>query len=546
MEPVTAAPLTGIGGFVPASSGNDRLRFDDERAELKALLSSSALGRAPSLCRILSYVCERYFAGGGIASIKEINIGVDALNRGPNFDPESDSIVRVEASRLRKRLLEFYRTEGADHRLQILLPDSGYIPQFVLRAESLAPASPAAGQRPAERQSKDLSWMHSLRLPKRGVILSSLAVIPLAAFFILARLWGVHTTNPASQKPMILAPAPDGDAIRLLAGQGVPKFIDSGGRVWLGDRYFQGGTAVTRPDRRIFRTLDPELYRNAREGDFSYDVPLKPGLYEVHLHFAEIVYGEGAVESSADGVRRFDIAINGRQYAHGFDIVRDAGAPNTADEVVITDVGPTRDGLLHLAFSSFVGKALLSGLEVLAGDPGRMKPVRIIAGSRQYYDLEGNLWQVDHYFLGGRVVRRATVVQNSDDPGLYTTERWGYFTYAIPVAPGSYSLRLLFSEQNFGLINFGLSPNDRAGAGNRVFDVYCNGQVLLKGLDIYKVAGGANRATERVFRDLKPNAQGKLLLSFVPTRDYAMVNAIEVVAEPHTVSRLASIPGYTR
>lgn len=530
---------------MPASSENDRLPFDDERAELEAILSSSTLGRAPSLRRILSYVCERYFAGD-IASIREFNIGVDVLNRGPNFDPELDSIVRVEASRLRKRLVDFYRTNGADHRLQILLPDSGYIPQFVFREEPPAPASPAADQRPAERQSKNLSWMQRLRLPQRGVIFSSLAVIPIAAFLISAYAWSVHGTNAESQKPAILAPAPDGEAIRLLAGLEMPKFIDSGGRVWLGDRYFHGGTAVTRPGRRIFRTLDPDLYRNAREGDFSYDIPLKPGLYEMHLHFAEIVYGEGAVESSADGVRRFDIAINGQQYSHGFDIVRDAAAPNTADEVVITDVGPTRDGFLHLAFSSFVGKALLSGIEILAGDPGRMKTVRIIAGSRQYYDLKGNLWQVDRYFLGGRVVRRATVVQGSDEPGLYTTERWGHFDYAIPVAPGSYTLRLLFSEQNFGLINFGLSPSERGGAGNRVFDVYCNGQVLLKGLDIYKVAGGANRAIEKVFRGLKPNAQGKLLLSFVPTADYAIVSAIEVIAEPPMVSRLTSIPGYTR
>lgn len=70
-----------------------------------------------------------------------------------------------------------------------------------------------------------------------------------------------------------------------------------------------------------------------------------------------------------------------------------------------------------------------------------------------------------------------------------------------------------------------------------LFDVYCNGVALLRGFDINKEAGGSLRALTRRFTGLKPNAQGKLLLSFVPTSDYACVNAIEIEPEKRRAVR---------
>lgn len=476
-------------------AASEQKTFERERAELECVLSSPALKRAPSLRRILSYVCQKYF-GGEIDSIREFNIGVDALDRGVDFDPESDSIVRVEACRLRRRLLEYYRNQGADHNLQILLPESGYIPQFVSKHEP-------------DRAEPRVQ----LEIADRGPILPQ------------------ELADLISQPAGSVHAAADREAVRVLAGLEMPKHIDSGGRVWHRDQYFRGGTIVSRPGRRILRTLDPDVYTSAREGDFTYDIPLKPGLYELHLLFAEIVYGEGSVESGGDGSRRFDVDINGQPCLRAFDIVRNAAGPNTADEVVLADVTPAPDGFLHLSFSSVVGKALLSGLEILPGNSGRMMPVRILPGARQYYDAKGNLWQADRYFLGGRVERRAAIVQGTEDPGLYTSERWGHFSYAIPVTAGIHTVRLLFAEQNFGSTDFGLAGDEPPGPGNRMFDVYCNGETLLRGLDIFKEAGGPNRALEKTFRGLRPNAQGKLILSFVPIKDYATVGAIEVTEE---------------
>jgi hypothetical protein len=55
--------------------------------------------------------------------------------------------------------------------------------------------------------------------------------------------------------------------------------------------------------------------------------------------------------------------------------------------------------------------------------------------------------------------------------------------------------------------------------------------MLLHSFDIFKEAGGANRALDKTFHGLEPNAQGLLKLSFVPKENYAQVNAIEVVDE---------------
>ena len=76
--------------------------FREEREELQALISSGIFHRAPHLLSFLTYVCERSFQGQG-DQIKEYTIGVEAFRRLPDFDPKKDSIVRVEAHRLRRR-----------------------------------------------------------------------------------------------------------------------------------------------------------------------------------------------------------------------------------------------------------------------------------------------------------------------------------------------------------------------------------------------------------------------------------------------------------
>jgi hypothetical protein len=129
-----------VGTIISSGQG-----FDEARKELEAVLASRSFQRGPNLAKIFAYVCGKYFAGD-LDSIREYNIAVEALGRKANFEPCTDSIVRVEVSRLRRRLNEYYSTEGADHRVQIRLQESGYIPQVVVRPEEKTEPAGSASQ----------------------------------------------------------------------------------------------------------------------------------------------------------------------------------------------------------------------------------------------------------------------------------------------------------------------------------------------------------------------------------------------------------------
>jgi hypothetical protein len=77
-----------------------------------------------------------------------------------------------------------------------------------------------------------------------------------------------------------------------------------------------------------------------------------------------------------------------------------------------------------------------------------------------------------------------TRAQGTSDPGLYAEERYGDFSYAIPVAEGRYAVTIFFDETYFG-------PGDpgKGGVGSRVFNVDCSGVALLRNFDIFKEVG---------------------------------------------------------
>src|SRR6266568_5464911 len=104
--------------------------YRQEKHELDAILASGILNRAPNLEHLLTYVCAKYFEGTA-EQIKEYNIAVEALGRPADFDQKRDSIVRVEAHRLRKRLREYYEADGAGHAVRIEIPSGQYAPKFL-------------------------------------------------------------------------------------------------------------------------------------------------------------------------------------------------------------------------------------------------------------------------------------------------------------------------------------------------------------------------------------------------------------------------------
>jgi hypothetical protein len=122
-----------------------RLQADDIvfcREELQTVLDSKFFNRAPSLSKMLRFMCMKSLEGQA-GSINVWTIAIDGLRRRNDFDPERDSIVRVEFHHLRKRLNQYYETEGANHVTRISLPDTGYVPRFITVPPAPPPPSPS-------------------------------------------------------------------------------------------------------------------------------------------------------------------------------------------------------------------------------------------------------------------------------------------------------------------------------------------------------------------------------------------------------------------
>jgi hypothetical protein len=507
-----------------------------EKCTVDAMLNSPMFQRAPNLRKLVSFLWEQH-AEGTTDQIKEYTIATEVLGRPPSFDQKRDAIVRVEMYRLRKRLREYFEGPGLHSKVVMHVPEGSYVPVFTARNGSVEPApadpaiavpeedvwveeSPAPLPGPPQRSVSRSSWWTAVAAASLGVVL--LGVLIAAA---LTRQSAASASGAKDGVPPAVSGPHGSRALRILAGreQGEPR-TDHLGQVWLPDRYYMGGEARPNPHPRISGTFEQFLYDARREGEFQYRIPLDPGYYELRLYFAETLFGEGNLAGNGESSRIFSIAANGNTLIDSFDILADAEGPNSATVKVFKDVQPARDGKLHLLFRGYSnGRPVLNAIEILPAKKGRINPIRMVAQEEAIDDSEGRLWQPDHWVTGGMRVRRPTPPVGASEPDLYLGERYGHFTYRIPVAPGVYQLTAYFSEAWFGPTTEG-----GGGPGSRIFSLHCNHRPLLDSFDLFTAASGNGRALRKTFTGLKPNAQGKLVLHFQPEVNYAMINALEI------------------
>lgn len=477
--------------FPPASS-------DGAREELEAVLVSHLFTRAPSLKRMFRFVCERTLLGD-VASIKEYTVAVEALGRPADFNPKRDPIVRVEAHRLRKRLAAYYAAEGASHSVRITLEPGQYIPRF----DNLAPQREASlPPPPAPRRS----WRSPL-------------VAIAAALFLCLALWRPASNWSTRVRAASLRPDHSSDEIHLLAGVATGQAVDPEGNFWSHDGFFHGGAAVTGSGVPLDFT-SPAHFWARRTGDFSYDIPLKPGAHQLRLSFS-------APPQNSGSSPRFRVLLNGALLMDRLDPPPAPCDPATPVERVFSNVHPGPDGQIHLQFQPVSSPAWVNAIEVVPQPGAEPMPIRILAKSSPYIDGTGRVWSADRHFCGGTLVNRHQGLDAPrTDPNLFSSERWGAFAYQIPAAPGSYRLTLRFSESWFGPNLAGLG-----GPGSRIFDVFFAGRPLIRNLDVFTTAGGSLRPVELSFDHLQPDPAGEFLLQFIPQKNNASLNSIELIPE---------------
>lgn len=94
-------------------------------AQVEKLENSRTLHGSESLRKLLRYLARHAIEHPG-APLKEYQIATEEFGRPSEFDPAVDSMVRVQAGRLRTKLIEYYASEGADDSIRIELPKGTY------------------------------------------------------------------------------------------------------------------------------------------------------------------------------------------------------------------------------------------------------------------------------------------------------------------------------------------------------------------------------------------------------------------------------------
>lgn len=177
MEP-EAFPANSVRGVQPEAP------HSVER-QLAKILASPSFSNSARLSRFLRYTVEQSMNGRS-HELKEYLLGLDVFDRPESFDPRTDSVVRVEAGRLRAKLRQYYDGEGRDDQLVIDLPKGHYAPTFTMRDNGHH-----QGRRNEARSYSfytwiltaalvvlSLMWVHGLAFTSRPAPLSNLAVLP--------------------------------------------------------------------------------------------------------------------------------------------------------------------------------------------------------------------------------------------------------------------------------------------------------------------------------------------------------------------------------
>ncbi|UFS71077.1 hypothetical protein LPW11_02545 [Geomonas sp. RF6] len=135
------------------------------------------------------------------------------------------------------------------------------------------------------------------------------------------------------------------------------------------------------------------------------------------------------------------------------------------------------------------------------------------SGGAQYTDASGAIYSADTKYSGGSVASVTSAIRGTADQKLYQSERYGNFTYSVPVANGNYTVTLKLAETYW------------TAAGKRVFNVAVNGTTAISNLDVFAKVG--SNAAYDVTIPVNVST-GTLSLAFTSVVDNAKVCAIVV------------------
>jgi serine/threonine-protein kinase len=175
--------------------GNPEDKGQRIQVQLDRILSSKVFSGSERHRKFLRFLVEQALKGSA-DRLNEFVLGFEVFNKGDSFDPRIDSIVRVEARRLRERLKKYYQEEGRNDSLVITLRPRSFEPEF---------SEPSQAGKPSKGAGR--VWFHSHR---RIAVTAAVFVCGIvAAVFALPPWWrrpsppppGLRPRRPCSRRP---------------------------------------------------------------------------------------------------------------------------------------------------------------------------------------------------------------------------------------------------------------------------------------------------------------------------------------------------------
>jgi hypothetical protein len=341
--------------------------------EIDRLVNSHTLHGSESLCKLLRYLADHAIRKPGVA-LKEYQIATEVFGRPAEFDPQLDSLVRVQAGRLRSKIAEYYASEGAEDPILVELPKGTYSLTF-------HPATPSTKTlvRIMHEPDGEKGGPHSRPYPRAVLILSSLLVVSLV--IIAGLLAGKITSSRSSNGDESAPPAFRAFWHPFAAGPDTPWVI------------FSNGAFTGRPETGL-RYFDPK--RDSREAilDHYTGVGEVLAVYDLDQVFAQLHRGirvkRGSLFSLDDaqnnnlifvGSPAENLSLLDIPSTHQFVFQRSPSGPRKGD-LAIVNVHPRPDEPIQF-FASPSGTPLLEDYAIVGLVPGMnsARSVLILAGT---------------------------------------------------------------------------------------------------------------------------------------------------------------------
>jgi hypothetical protein len=148
--------------------------------QIATLVASEEFHGADSLCKLLQYVANHELDFPG-EHLKEYKIATEVFGRSSDFDPQLDSIVRVQAGRLRSKLAKYYESEGANDPIVVELPKGSYVLSFHHRGKGAAKLHGSVSSERGQQEARPTAR-------KLGIAVVALSILLVVSIAAIARL----------------------------------------------------------------------------------------------------------------------------------------------------------------------------------------------------------------------------------------------------------------------------------------------------------------------------------------------------------------------